>query len=90
MSIASMNADPMMPKMSVTPLATIVSTKASDGVIFCKPSVIARPAVGLFSLIGRFLLCSQLQTALLVHKSVCIVPEIRITSTIEGASGRIK
>ena len=37
MSIASMKAEPMMPKMSVTPLATIVSTKASDGVIFCTP-----------------------------------------------------
>ena len=37
MSIASMKAEPMMPKMSVTPLATMVSTKASEGVIFCTP-----------------------------------------------------
>ena len=34
MSIASMNADPMMPKMFFTPWATMVSTKASEGVIF--------------------------------------------------------
>ena len=33
MSMASMNAEPMMPKMVVTPLATIVSTKASLGVM---------------------------------------------------------
>src|SRR5664279_84379 len=45
MSIASMKAEPMMPKMSVTPLATMVSTKASEGVIFCMP-VTARRASG--------------------------------------------
>ncbi len=53
MSIASMKAEPMMPKMSVTPLATSVSTKASDGVIFCTPStalagrwLASSPAIG--------------------------------------------
>jgi hypothetical protein len=33
-----MNADPMIPKISVTPLAAMVSTNASEGVIlaiFC-------------------------------------------------------
>ncbi|MCY1234411.1 hypothetical protein D9M72_469940 [compost metagenome] len=38
MSIASMKAEPMMPNMSVTPLAAIVSTKASDGVMVCGPA----------------------------------------------------
>ena len=33
MSMASMNAEPMMPKMVSTPLATNVSTKASLGVM---------------------------------------------------------
>ena len=33
-SIASMNAEPIMPKISLTPFATIVSTKASLAVIF--------------------------------------------------------
>ena len=33
MSMASMNALPMMPNVVVTPLATIVSTKASEGVM---------------------------------------------------------
>ena len=42
MSIASMKAEPMMPKMSVTPLATMVSTKASEGVIFCTPLTASR------------------------------------------------
>jgi len=42
MSIASMKAEPMMPKMSVTSLATIVSTNASDGVIRCTPDTAAR------------------------------------------------
>ena len=45
MSIASMKAEPMMPNMSVTPLATRVSTKASDGVIFCTPVTAARTGV---------------------------------------------
>ncbi len=45
MSIASMKAEPMMPNMSVTPLATRVSTKASDGVIFCTPVTAARAGV---------------------------------------------
>jgi hypothetical protein len=44
--IASMKAEPMMPNMSVTLLATRVSTMASDGVIFCKPTVIVRLAWG--------------------------------------------
>src|SRR5450755_882898 len=44
MSIASMKAEPMMPKMSVTPLATMVSTKASEGVIFCMPVTAGRSA----------------------------------------------
>ena len=35
MSIASMKAEPMMPNTSVTPWATSVSTKASEGVIRC-------------------------------------------------------
>ena len=33
MSMASMNALPIMPNVVVTPLATIVSTKASEGVM---------------------------------------------------------
>jgi hypothetical protein len=37
-----MKAEPMMPKMSVTPLATMVSTKASEGVIFCTPLTTVR------------------------------------------------
>jgi hypothetical protein len=37
MSMASMNAEPMMPNMSVTPLAARVSTKASEGVMACGP-----------------------------------------------------
>ena len=44
MSIASMKAEPMMPNMSVTSLATIVSTKASEGVIFCTPVTTPRLA----------------------------------------------
>ena len=46
MSIASMKAEPMMPNMSVTPLATRVSTKASDGVIFCTPVTAVRARRG--------------------------------------------
>ena len=38
MSMASMKAEPMMPNMSVTPLATMVSTKASEGVMRVGPS----------------------------------------------------
>src|SRR6218665_3010948 len=45
-SIASMKAEPMMPKMSVTPLATRVSTRASEGVIFCTPVTAWRGAGG--------------------------------------------
>jgi len=37
-----MKPEPMMPNISVTPLATRVSTKASDGVIFCTPVTAAR------------------------------------------------
>ncbi len=37
MSMASMNAEPMMPKMSRTSLATSVSTNASEGVILVTP-----------------------------------------------------
>src|SRR6185295_19225812 len=44
MSMASMKADPMMPNMSVTPLATNVSTNASDGVIRCTPCTGVRAA----------------------------------------------
>ena len=47
-SIASMKADPMMPKMSVTSLATKVSTKASEGVIFCTPVATVRTGVDAF------------------------------------------
>jgi hypothetical protein len=36
-SMASMKAEPMMPNMSVTPFETMVSTKASDGVILVGP-----------------------------------------------------
>jgi hypothetical protein len=43
-----MKAEPMMPNMSVTPLATMVSTKASDGVIFCTPATTLRPGDGGF------------------------------------------
>src|ERR1700758_3704324 len=49
MSIASMNAEPMMPNMSVTPLAARVSTKASEGVMSCGPLAVW---VGVFSLIN--------------------------------------
>src|SRR5687768_17858214 len=42
MSSASMYAEPTMPKMSVTPCATIVSTKASEGVIFTLPETTVR------------------------------------------------
>jgi len=42
MSMASMKAEPMMPNISVTPLATQVSTKASEGVIFWTPSTTVR------------------------------------------------
>ncbi len=42
MSMASMNADPMIPKMSLTSFATSVSTNASEGVIFCTPSTTSR------------------------------------------------
>ncbi len=48
MSIASMKADPMIPKMSVTPFATRVSTNASDGVIFCTPVTALRIVNGGF------------------------------------------
>ena len=54
-SIASMKAEPMMPKISVTPLAAMVSTKASEGVIFCGPAGKA----GLFAVVsfmGKILL----------------------------------
>src|SRR2546427_7613726 len=42
-SSASMYAEPTMPNTSVTPRATSVSTKASDGVIFCLPATTVRP-----------------------------------------------
>jgi hypothetical protein len=42
MSSASMYAEPTMPKTSVTPWATIVSTSASDGVIFTLPRTTSR------------------------------------------------
>src|SRR6185312_8428550 len=42
MSSASMYAEPTMPKMSVTPCATIVSTRASEGVIFTFPRTTSR------------------------------------------------
>ncbi len=54
MSIASMKAEPMMPNMSVTPLATRVSTKASDGVIFCTPLTTVR-LLGLAAAAGLFM-----------------------------------
>jgi hypothetical protein len=44
MSIGSMKAEPMMPNMSVTPLAARVSTNASEGVIFCGPAGMAAAA----------------------------------------------
>ena len=52
MSIASMKAEPMMPKMSVTLLATSVSTKASEGVIFCMPATTGRAAAGAADLVA--------------------------------------
>ena len=52
MSIASMKAEPMMPKMSVTPLATSVSTKASEGVIFCTPATTLRLVAGMLVVMG--------------------------------------
>ena len=55
-SIASMKADPMMPKMSVTSLATKVSTKASEGVIFCTPVATVRTGVDAFFAIKVLLL----------------------------------
>jgi hypothetical protein len=49
MSSASMYAEPTMPKISVTPCDTSVSTKASDAVIFCLPWTTIRAAsVALF------------------------------------------
>src|SRR6187402_3959665 len=55
-SIASMKAEPMMPNMSVTPFATIVSTKASEGVILCTPLTAWRAArameVGCWLMVG--------------------------------------
>src|SRR5687768_12258129 len=42
MSSASMYAEPTIPKMSVTPWATIVSTKASEGVIVTLPETTLR------------------------------------------------
>src|SRR5512142_3272670 len=42
MSSASMYAEPTMPKMSVTPCAIIVSTSASEGVIFTLPRTTSR------------------------------------------------
>ena len=53
MSMASMKAEPMMPNMSVTPLATMVSTKASEGVIFCTPLATVR-----LSVLGVLMGCS--------------------------------
>ncbi|SAL81538.1 hypothetical protein AWB66_06433 [Caballeronia telluris] len=44
MSIASMKAEPMMPNMSVTPLAASVSTNASEGVMAWGPSGAAEEA----------------------------------------------
>src|SRR6218665_1085426 len=43
-SIASMKAEPMMPKMSVTPLATKVCTRGSEGGIFGTPATAWRVA----------------------------------------------
>ena len=51
--MASMKAEPMMPNMSVTPLATMVSTKASEGVIFCTPLATVR-----LSVLGVLMGCS--------------------------------
>src|SRR5215470_5823812 len=43
-SSASMYAEPTIPNTSFTPCATSVSTKASDGVIFCLPVTARRLA----------------------------------------------
>src|SRR5450432_480455 len=51
-SSASMYAEPTMPNTSVTPCATSVSTKASDGVMVCLPVTTARSP----ALAARFLL----------------------------------
>ena len=45
-SMALTRAEPMMPKMLRTPLATIVSTKASEGVIFWTPETALRVSAG--------------------------------------------
>ncbi len=55
MSIASMKAEPMMPNMCVTPLATIVSTKASLGVILVMPATTLRLSAGGFFVITALL-----------------------------------
>ena len=43
-----MYAEPTMPKTSLTPLATSVSTNASEGVIFCLPVTGSGSSTGLF------------------------------------------
>ncbi|MNT07016.1 hypothetical protein D3C72_1417040 [compost metagenome] len=51
-SIGSMKAEPMMPNMSVTPLAARVSTNASEGVIFCGPVGMAAAAAAFWSVMS--------------------------------------
>jgi hypothetical protein len=51
MSIASIKAEPMMPNMSVTPLATMVSTKASEGVMRVGPLGTVRVSLALMGLL---------------------------------------
>src|SRR5512141_1022816 len=54
MSSASMYAEPTMPKTSVTPCETSVSTNASDAVIRCLPCTTMRAAsTGLFMALSR-------------------------------------
>ncbi len=43
-----MYAEPTMPKTSVTPRDTSVSTNASEGVIFCRPVTGCGNSTGLF------------------------------------------
>jgi len=57
MSMASMKAEPMMPNMSVTPLETRVSTKASEGVMRVGPVGTLRVSRWGCSLMEGLLVC---------------------------------
>ncbi len=79
-SSASMYAEPTMPKTSLTPWATSVSTNASDGVIFCLPVTATGSSTGLF--IGLLLAHSgetgrQVFHSALLHASDAACPTAR-------------